>query len=57
MGKKKWCDMKSDRTTATKTKNGKLVYSPGTVHTASDGRKYVTAPDGGWRRMDKIEEK
>ena len=27
----------------------------GKEETASDGRKYVTAADGGWRRMDKIE--
>lgn len=39
------------------TRNGKMIYEPGTIHKTTDGKRYVVAPDGGWRRLDKLREK
>lgn len=51
-----WTNLKSSKDSAIMTKNRKLVYEPGTIHTASDGRKYIVDPNGSWRRYDKLKE-
>ena len=39
------------------TQRGKLIYAPGTIKQTNDGRKYIVAPDGAWRRIDKLQKK
>lgn len=36
------------------TKNGKMVYTSGTIFNTTDGKRYIVSPAGNLVRLDKL---
>lgn len=49
--------MAEDKEKMRVTKNGKLVYTSGTIKKTTDGKRYIVSPAGNWVSLDRLMKK